>query len=124
TTLQYLILHQLPLTHPLTPTQIPHSQHISLPNLTTQLKKLHQKHFIDTQQHPHHKPKHLINLSHKAPPSINQPFQHIQALLLHTLSSSHIQQIHHILQALPLLNQTIFKKQPKKPSPIPSSKPY
>nr|WP_261407281.1 hypothetical protein [Bacillus pumilus] len=45
---------------------------------------------------------------------MNEVFQHIEGMLLDSLSSSDIEQMDDIVQALRLLNQTIFKKGPKK----------
>ena len=63
TTLQYLILEQLAVSEPLTPSEIADCQHMSLPNVSRELKKLHEKQFIDRQEDKDDKRKHVIMLS-------------------------------------------------------------
>ncbi|MCY9671098.1 MarR family transcriptional regulator [Bacillus pumilus] len=114
TTLQYLILEQLAVSEPLTPSEIADCQHMSLPNVSRELKKLHEKQFIDKEEDRDDKRKHVIKLSDKGRTCMNEAFQHIEGVLLDSLSSSDIEQMDDIVQALRLLNQTIFKKEPKK----------
>lgn len=110
TTLQYLILEQLAVSEPLTPSQIADCQHMSLPNVSRELKKLHEKQFIDRQEDQDDKRKHVIMLSEKGRACMNEAFQHIESMLIGSLSPSDIEQMDDIVQALRLLNQTIFKK--------------
>ena len=110
TTLQYLILEQLAVSEPLTPSQIADCQHMSLPNVSRELKKLLEKQFIDRQEDQDDKRKHVIMLSEKGRACMNEAFQHIESMLIGSLSPSDIEQMDDIVQALRLLNQTIFKK--------------
>ncbi|PCK20459.1 transcriptional regulator [Bacillus pumilus] len=110
TPLQYLILEQLAVSEPLTPSQIADCQHMSLPNVSRELKKLHEKQFIDRQEDQDDKRKHVIMLSEKGQACMNEAFQQIESMLIDSLSPSDIEQMDEIVQALRLLNQTIFKK--------------
>lgn len=110
TPLQYLILEQLAVSEPLTPSDIADCQHMSLPNVSRELKKLHEKQFIDREEDRVDKRKHIIMLSDKGRTCMNEAFQHIERMLIDSLSSSDIEQMDDIVQALRLLNQTIFKK--------------
>ncbi|OLP65942.1 hypothetical protein BACPU_10290 [Bacillus pumilus] len=110
TTLQYLILEQLAVSEPLTPSEIAECQHMSLPNVSRELKKLHEKQFIDRQEDRDDKRKHVIMLSDKGRACMNEAFQMIESMLMNSLSASDIEQMDDIVQALRLLNQTIFKK--------------
>ncbi|MCY7734368.1 MarR family transcriptional regulator [Bacillus safensis] len=110
TPLQYLILEQLAVSEPLTPSDIADCQHMSLPNVSRELKKLHEKQFIDREEDRVDKRKHIIMLSDKGRTCMNEVFQHIERMLIDSLSSSDIEQMDDIVQALRLLNQTIFKK--------------
>ncbi|MGX9291139.1 MarR family winged helix-turn-helix transcriptional regulator [Bacillus sp. A015] len=110
TPLQYLILEQLAVSEPLTPSQIADCQHMSLPNVSRELKKLHEKQFIDREEDRDDKRKHVIMLSEKGRACMNEAFQHIESMLIGSLSSSEIEQMDDIVQALRLLNQTIFKQ--------------
>ncbi|MDM5299092.1 MarR family transcriptional regulator [Bacillus pumilus] len=110
TTLQYLILEQLAVSEPLTPSEIAECQHMSLPNVSRELKKLHEKQFIDKQEDRDDKRKHVIMLSDKGRACMNEAFQMIESMLMNSLSPSDIEQMDDIVQALRLLNQTIFKK--------------
>lgn len=87
---------------------------MSLPNVSRELKKLHEKQFIDKEEDRDDKRKHVIMLSDKGRDCMNKAFQHIEWVLLDNLSSSDIEQMEDIVQALRLLNQTILKKEPKK----------
>ncbi|UXO87114.1 MarR family winged helix-turn-helix transcriptional regulator [Bacillus safensis] len=110
TPLQYLILEQLAVSEPLTPSEIADCQHMSLPNVSRELKKLHEKQFIDREEDCNDKRKHVIMLSGKGRACMNEAFQHIERMLIDSLSPSDIEQMDDIVQALRLLNQTIFKK--------------
>ncbi|MCA0925190.1 MarR family transcriptional regulator [Bacillus stratosphericus] len=110
TTLQYLILEQLAVSEPLTPSEIADCQHMSLPNVSRELKKLHEKQFIDRQEDKDDKRKHVIMLSKKGRACMDKAFQQIESMLMDSLSSSDQNQMDDIVQALRLLNQTIFKK--------------
>ncbi|MEH7897711.1 MarR family winged helix-turn-helix transcriptional regulator [Bacillus pumilus] len=110
TTLQYLILEQLAVSEPLTPSEIADCQHMSLPNVSRELKKLHEKQFIDREEDRDDKRKHVIMLSNKGRACMNEAFQQIERMLIDSLSSSDIEQMDEIVQAFRLLNQTIFKK--------------
>ncbi|EMI12604.1 transcriptional family [Bacillus stratosphericus LAMA 585] len=110
TTLQYLILEQLAVSEPLTPSEIADCQHMSLPNVSRELKKLHEKQFIDRQEDKDDKRKHVIMLSKKGRECMDKAFQQIESMLMDSLSSSDRNQMDDIVQALRLLNQTIFKK--------------
>lgn len=110
TALQYLILEQLAVSEPLTPSEIAHCQHMSLPNVSRELKKLHEKQFIERQEDQEDKRKHVIMLSEKGRACMNEAFQHIESTLLNSLSPPDMEQMDNIVQALRLLNQTIFKK--------------
>ncbi|WP_144494601.1 MarR family winged helix-turn-helix transcriptional regulator [Bacillus sp. WP8] len=110
TALQYLILEQLAVSEPLTPSDIADCQHMSLPNVSRELKKLQEKQFIDREEDRVDKRKHIIILSNKGRTCMNEAFQHIERMLIDSLSSSDIEQMDDIVQALRLLNQTIFKK--------------
>ncbi|MGM0964401.1 MAG: MarR family winged helix-turn-helix transcriptional regulator [Bacillota bacterium] len=114
TTLQYLILEQLAVSEPLTPSEIADCQHMSLPNVSRELKKLHEKQFIDKKEDPVDKRKHVITLSDQGRACMNEAFMHIEKMLIDRLSSSDIEQVDDIVQALRLLNRTIFKKKSKK----------
>ncbi|WLF29089.1 MarR family winged helix-turn-helix transcriptional regulator [Bacillus altitudinis] len=110
TTLQYLILEQLAVSEPLTPSEIADCQHMSLPNVSRELKKLHEKQFIDRQEDKDDKRKHVIMLSKKGRACMDKAFQQIESMLMDSLSPSDQNQMDDIVQALRLLNQTIFKK--------------
>lgn len=110
TTLQYLILEQLAVSEPLTPSEIADCQHMSLPNVSRELKKLHEKQFIDRQEDKDDKRKHVIMLSKKGRACMGKAFQQIESMLMDSLSPSDQNQMDDIVQALRLLNQTIFKK--------------
>lgn len=110
TTLQYLILEQLAVSEPLTPSEIADCQHMSLPNVSRELKKLQEKQFIDRQEDKEDKRKHVIMLSKKGREYMDKAFQQIESMLIDNLSSSDQNQMDDIVQALRLLNQTIFKK--------------
>lgn len=110
TTLQYLILEQLAVSESLTPSEIADCQHMSLPNVSRELKKLHEKQFIDRQEDKDDKRKHVIMLSKKGRACMDKAFQQIESMLMDSLSSSDQNQMDDIVQALRLLNQTIFKK--------------
>ncbi|KUF23212.1 MarR family winged helix-turn-helix transcriptional regulator [Bacillus sp. G1(2015b)] len=110
TALQYLILEQLAVSEPLTPSDIADCQHMSLPNVSRELKKLQEKQFIAREEDRNDKRKHVIILSDKGRACMNEAFQHIERMLIDSLSSSDIEQMDDIVQALRLLNQTIFKK--------------
>ncbi|MEK5298120.1 MarR family winged helix-turn-helix transcriptional regulator [Bacillus sp. FSL R5-0659] len=110
TPLQYLILEQLAVSEPLTPSDIADCQHMSLPNVSRELKKLQEKQFIAREEDRNDKRKHVIILSDKGRACMNEAFQHIERMLIDSLSSSDIEQMDDIVQALRLLNQTIFKK--------------
>ncbi|MCM2990815.1 MarR family transcriptional regulator [Bacillus safensis] len=110
TALQYLILEQLAVSEPLTPSEIADCQHMSLPNVSRELKKLHEKQFIDREEDRVDKRKHIIMLSDKGRACMNEAFQHIERMLIDSLSPSDTEQMDDIVQALRLLNQTIFKK--------------
>ncbi|WP_282059253.1 MarR family winged helix-turn-helix transcriptional regulator [Bacillus pumilus] len=114
TTLQYLILEQLAVSEPLTPSEIADCQHMSLPNVSRELKKLHEKQLIDKKEDPVDKRKHVITLSDQGRACMNEAFMHIEKMLIDRLSSSDIEQVDDIVQALRLLNRTIFKKKSKK----------
>ncbi|MBR0602930.1 MarR family transcriptional regulator [Bacillus safensis] len=110
TALQYLILEQLAVSEPLTPSDIADCQHMSLPNVSRELKKLQEKQFIAREEDRNDKRKHVIILSDKGRACMNEAFQHIERMLIDSLSPSDIEQMDDIVQALRLLNQTIFKK--------------
>ncbi|KPN15953.1 transcriptional regulator [Bacillus australimaris] len=110
TTLQYLILEQLAVSEPLTPSEIADCQHMSLPNVSRELKKLYEKQFIDKEEDRDDKRKQVIMLSDKGRTCMNEAFQHIERMIIDSLSPSDIEQMDDIVQALRLLNQTIFKK--------------
>ncbi|KMK70083.1 transcriptional regulator [Bacillus safensis] len=110
TPLQYLILEQLAVSEPLTPSDIADCQHMSLPNVSRELKKLQEKQFIAREEDRNDKRKHVIILSDKGRACMNEAFQHIERMLIDSLSPSDIEQMDDIVQALRLLNQTIFKK--------------
>ncbi|KDE31695.1 transcriptional regulator [Bacillus altitudinis 41KF2b] len=110
TTLQYLILEQLAVSERLTPSEIADCQHMSLPNVSRELKKLHEKQFIDREEDRDDKRKHVIMLSKKGRACMDKAFQQIESMLMDSLSSSDRNQMDDIVQALRLLNQTIFKK--------------
>ncbi|MBU8609908.1 MarR family winged helix-turn-helix transcriptional regulator [Bacillus pumilus] len=114
TTLQYLILEQLAVSEPLTPSEIADCQHMSLPNVSRELKKLHEKQLIDKKEDPVDKRKHVITLSDQGRACMNEAFMYIEKMLIDRLSSSDIEQVDDIVQALRLLNRTIFKKKSKK----------
>ncbi|KLK98460.1 transcriptional regulator [Bacillus pumilus] len=110
TPLQYLILEQLAVSEPLTPSNIADCQHMSLPNVSRELKKLQEKQFIAREEDRNDKRKHVIILSDKGRACMNEAFQHIERMLIDSLSPSDIEQMDDIVQALRLLNQTILKK--------------
>ncbi|MBD3860260.1 MarR family transcriptional regulator [Bacillus sp. 28A-2] len=110
TPLQYLILEQLAVSEPLTPSEIADCQHMSLPNVSRELKKLQEKQFIDRREDQEDKRKHVIMLSEKGRECMDKAFQQIEAMLIDSLSPSNQNQMDDIVQALRLLNQTIFKK--------------
>jgi len=110
TTLQYLILEQLAVSEPLSPSEIADCQHMSLPNVSRELKKLYEKQFIDKEEDRDDKRKQVIMLSNKGRTCMNEVFQHLERMIIDSLSPSDIEQMDDIVQALRLLNQTIFKK--------------
>ncbi|WMT30156.1 hypothetical protein RE735_06390 [Bacillus aerius] len=74
------------------------------------MKKLHEKQFIDRQEDKDDKRKHVMMLSKKGRACMDKAFQQIESMLMNSLSSSDQNQMDDIVQALRLLNQTIFKK--------------
>lgn len=80
------------------------------PIVNRELKKLHEKQFIDRQEDKDDKRKHVMMLSKKGRACMDKAFLQIESMLMNSLSSSDQNQMDDIVQALRLLNQTIFKK--------------
>ncbi|MGE6628871.1 MarR family winged helix-turn-helix transcriptional regulator [Bacillus sp. NPDC077027] len=111
TTLQYLILEQLAVSEPLTPSEISDCQQMSLPNVSRELKKLREKNLIEKHEDLSDKRKHVVCLSQNGKVMMNEAFAKMKVELFNAFHPTTLEQFEDISHALRLLNKTIFKKQ-------------
>ena len=110
TTTQYKILEYITVSGPTTPSDISECLYISMPNLSRELKKLSDHHFIIKSIDPTDRRKQTISLSSDGERLMNNAFASIEEQFLPKIQHLTEQELHEVEQAIELLQQKVMKR--------------
>jgi len=108
TPVQYEILEHLMVNQPVTPSELSDCQHMSLPNMSRELRKLQEKQLIEKSADPSDRRKQFVRLSAAGETQMQQAFGHVEQLFLKRLESCTADELSAIGAAMELLQKKVF----------------
>ncbi|WP_107839583.1 MarR family winged helix-turn-helix transcriptional regulator [Metasolibacillus meyeri] len=108
TALQYKILEYVKICPAVTATEISDFLHISLPNMSRELRKLQEQRLIEKMNDPADRRKHVIRLTAEGEKMMTAAFAHIEEQFLQLIHDASSKDVEAISGALALLEQKVF----------------
>ncbi|MCM2674132.1 MarR family winged helix-turn-helix transcriptional regulator [Alkalicoccobacillus plakortidis] len=108
TSVQYGIMEYVFVSQPVNPSEISDCQHISLPNTSRELKKLHAMNLIEKVMDKQDGRKHTIVLSVEGKRMMSEIFSEIELLFNKKIEHASAQDLEEIKKALDVLEKKVF----------------
>lgn len=106
---QYNILEHIAVSQPVTPSEINDCQHMSMPNTSRELGKLHEKNLIEKIHDSKDRRKQYIRLSPDGEVMMKEAFSTIESRFLERIQNASNEDLEDIAHAIDVLQRKLFK---------------
>ncbi|RJS62573.1 MarR family transcriptional regulator [Bacillus sp. PK3_68] len=108
TPVQYTILEHITVNQPVTPSEMSECMHVSMPNMSRELKKLSEKNLIERLTDPKDRRKQYVRLSKKGKTMMDDAFSLIESNFLSRVQHASKEDLEDIDRALDVLQTKLF----------------